>query len=438
MSGWYVPKTVGLPQPTIRDGIRRMSTRISTGRKAVVAAVAAALVASGAVVVTTLAGPASAVPTFQEAGTLSLSTRSGVTTASLNGSTQSFTTSGQCQLSTSGATLLRYSALVGADAGNVGFQTGTFGVAEKPSGTSCVEVNNNKQTSAETLILKLGTGGPFSLQASAATLDVEVKGTGAKTTVEMWLGGVKKDTDIFDCNSTSSDSGPDAKNGDNCTLGVARDDVTTGYFDELRISASAGAAVSLEGGQDWVGSSTPNVRTTFTVGYLAENPIACSTGSVTVAGSASTPSVTIRNISTSSGTCNQFVYTLTSTGGKATFLKPYSEQSQRLQFMMDLEWQIPAGAFAELPKVFFGFHDKDLVEGAARELGWCTNPVLTSAGVATGLTATPTTDFETDNVRYPGVQYACMATSSIKRDANGTPTHWVQSVYVHGDAYARR
>jgi hypothetical protein len=417
------------------------STRHRGRRAALTAVLAGALIAGGTVVATTVAAPAGAEPQFQDQGTLSLETQGGVTTATLGTTTQTFTTSGQCQLTSSGPTLLRFSGQVGQNNGNVGFQGGTFGVAEKPSGTSCVEVNANKQSSAETLIIKLGGSDVFPLLASAATLDIEAKGTAARTTIAFYLEGVLKDTQVIDCNSTTSDSGPDAKSGDNCIKeNIARNDAEGGYFDELRISASSGAAVSLEGGQDWADST---IKTTFDVGYFAETPVACNSSTVKVDGTASTPSVQIRNISRSDGnSCQNFVYELTSSGGQATFLKPYSEQSQALQFVMDLEWQIPAGSSAALPKVFFGFHDVNLVEGTARELGWCANPVFgtTAPFLATGIGSTPTTamDVETNNTLFPGVQYACMADSKVKRDAAGKPIAWFQSIYVHGDAFARR
>lgn len=415
------------------------STPRRRGRRAALTAVLAGALIAGGTVVATVAGPAGADPAYQPQGTLTLQSRSGVTTATLGATTQTFTTSSQCQLTSSGPTLLRFSGKVGTNDGNVGFQGGTFGVAEKPSGTSCVEVNSNKQSSAETLIIKLGGSDVFPLQASSATLDIEAKGTGAKTTVAFYLEGVLKDTQIIDCNSTTSDSGPDAKSGDNCIKeNIARNDAEGGYFDELRISASSGAAVSLEGGQDWADST---IKTTFDVGYFAETPIACSSSTVKVEGTSSTPSVQIRNISRTDGkNCQSFVYELTSTGGQATFLKPYSEQSEALQFIMDLEWQIPTGSSAELPKVFFGFHDVNLAEGTARELGWCANPAFNSSNLATGINPTPTTsmDVETNNTLYPGIQYACMADSKLVRDSSGKPIKWFQSIYVHGDAFARR
>jgi hypothetical protein len=48
-------------------------------------------------------------------------------------------------------------------------------------------------------------------------------------------------------------------------------------------------------------------------------------------------------------------------------------------------------------------------------------------------------DFPTysGNANFPGTQYACIADSKLVRD-NGRPIAWFQSIYVHGDAFARR
>jgi len=417
------------------SGVPSSNPRSHRGRRAgLTALLAGSLIAGGIVVATTVANPVAAEPTYQPQGTLTLQTRNNVTTASLDGAIQTFTTTGQCQLASSGSPLLRFSAKVDSKDGNVGFQSGTFGVAEKPSGASCVEVNANRQSTIETLIIQLGGSDLFPLQATSATLDIEAKGSGAKATVEFVLGGSTKGTQVVDCNATTSDAGPDAKNGDNCIETVAL--ANGAAFDELRISASSGASVSLEGGQDWVGSSTPNVSTTFQVGYFGEAPVACESRTVQVAGSATTPAVQVREVSTSIGDCQGFVYSLTSTGGQATFLKPYSEQSERLQFMMDLEWAIAPGEVAALPPVKFGFHDKDLNPGDPEELGWCAN---SDFELANGRQPTITSDMdtETNEALFPGIQYACMMPPTL-RTTDGTPTSWFQSIYVHGDAYARR
>lgn len=362
----------------------------------------------------------------------------------------SATSSGNCTIKTPTGSI--------ADLGGskkAGIRSGSIGIADKTSGESCAQVTASP---SETLTIDLK-----GRTADLAVLDVELQKDAVILATATLAGG---DASYFEVQSGDSitggaalggqssaivaecqvgtSSGPNSGSSDNC-----RWVIQGALFDKLELKAVRGL-FSLEGGADGAAATSsgdepsglPATLTYFRIASLFE----CQTGSVTVDGLGTTPTVTIRDVDVSSGTeCTDFAYSL-STGvvegrATATFTKPWSEQSERLQFMMDLQWAIAPGEVAALPPVEFGFHDKDLNPGEARELGWCANstfelsnggqPAITDDMDVEPWTGDPSLD------PFPGVQYACMIPNpSVIPDGEGLA--WLQSIYVHGDAYARR
>jgi hypothetical protein len=440
------------------------SSRHRGRRAALTALLAGALIAGGTVVATTVAAPAGA-STNPFADMVTIETSGNTTAAKFYGANRSVAPTVQtlngrnCAIAIGAASVsgpvMRLDATLNGVTSNVGVNAGSIGAAERSNsnGQSCGQVNTG--TTLETLSIDLA-----GRAASTAVLDIEVQKNvvvkaiatvGGVAEVFYLYTGTSQIPDpaptgaVTTCKKGETSSAPNSNSADNCKWQIT----PTGTFTSLELTTAEGSPgqFSLEGGSDWTGGALagsggfPTNATYFWFGEVVQ----CRTGEVTVDGDATTPTVTIRDISTSSGSCQGFAFDLTTSGGKASFIKPWSEQSQRLQFMMDLEWQIPAGSSAELPEVFFGFHDINLNEGTARELGWCadtefstTAPFLATGIVTNPATATPSMDVETNNTLYPGVQYACMADSKVIRDSNNKPIGWFQSIYVHGDAFARR
>lgn len=456
-------------------GAPSSSPRSHRGRRAgVTALVAGALVAGSAVVATSVAGPASAANSFTDLVTI----QTGATTNAVvyypsddeTAVTTQNLTSSACKLSSDSSVIT-----FGPD--KVGLRQGSIGIINGGAGESCGQVN----APSEVLTLDLGRRIAstavldMELQKNAVVLATLTRGT-TKTYVELQSGSSITNTrtpaaaggfpvaanvpvTVATCqlaNSSANNSGP----SDNCRWVI--DDAK---FTSISLKTIIGNA-SLEGGADGTvtrlssGDTEPLPAARAFSYFITEDLFQCQTGAVTVEGLGSNPDVTIRDVDVSSTpACQDFEYELT-TGivdgaATATFTKPWSDQSTRLEFMMDLAWDIPApapttatatGNFAELPKVQFGFHSKTLVKGTAYNLPWCTNPVFNSNGLVDDLATTPTEAMEAAyfpmynlNANYPGVQYACMAESKLVRDeTTGQPIEWFQSIYVHGDAFARR
>lgn len=441
------------------SGVPSSSPRSHRGRRAgLTALLSGALIASGIVVATTAAGPATAAVTNTPNDYITLETGS---INELNlfkrgvdgpvGDPQTLSIVGQCELDSD-------DSLVAIDATNVpGLRQGSIGAYDK-NGEACGQVNASAR---EELTLDLGTK-----SASTAVLDLELQqdavvlatirdsvNDATPVYLELQSGRSisKRDpkvpagpqpTAVVSACQVRSSSGPNSSSADNC-----RWVITQPFMKSITLTAVKGN-FSLEGGADGTAASTAGVEPAGgypgRVSYFVLNGQlpACSSSPVSVTGTTTLPTVTVRNVGVSAGTCVGFSFSLTSglvaNRATATFLKPWSQQSQVLQFMMDLEWDISATDNAELKPLEFGFHDINLNPGPARPLLWCSNPVF-NGNLATGLSATPTTDFETNETLFPGVQYACMAESKLVRETGtGKPLKWFQSIYVHGDAYARR
>jgi hypothetical protein len=375
------------------------------------------------------------------------------------GSPQTLATAADCGVN-QGTTASRFLTFQGAtrtsfSEGLASYQSGSIGVKEKKSGTSCSQVNSPSES------LRLGLGAGVSAQlgstavASSAFLDLELKQS-ARILATVSLGGVTKgtyelqsgatigqpplpgtSTAPFTCNNPA-DSGPDSGINDNCRwpisvpswLGV--DDGV--FFDTITLKAVAGS-FSLEGGADGtVLPQSPTTTPNASILEIVEGTIACGGQTRTEAAVGDEPQVTVYrlgNVGTTS--CAPVPYTLSNAVKSAQFLKPLDSQTSA-QFLWDLQWKFPQNAgTTALPDLKIDYEVP--AAGTTVTLGWCPDPAYGPSGqflgYASGLPASAT-DQEPD---LAGVQFACVV-SRDARSVDGTPdvigSHDV--VYVYGDA----
>jgi len=438
------------------SGVPSSNPRSHHGRRAGLGLLAGALVAGGVVVGTT-ASPAVADPppltntvTIESNGT----SVSALLYDDAGTATSQLLSGRRCtDTDTAGPNLW----VTGAGNGSgfaTGIYNGSIGVAEPKSGngTSCSQVN----APSETLTFSLNASGTRNVVATKAVLDVEVQkdvvvvaqaklGT-ANVGGPVRLASGASATDpapsgTTNCNPGSTSSSSNNNSSDNCRWTIT----PAGDFDTLVLSTATNSPgqFSIEGGSDWAGGSQARDANGLpaNASYFAlRDVLNCGESTFTLQTDGTIPQASIRRLGNSDGsTCTGFTYDFFRSGvGQVNFVKPYTKQSEVVQFMMDLKFPITTSELAILPKVDFGFHNIEGEEGTPRPLKWCdTVGYDSTTGLPTGLTTPPTTDLES-GADFPGVQFACMATSEVERDGAGKPTFWVQSIYVHGDAYARR
>ena len=339
--------------------------------------------------------------------------------------------------------------------GLASYLSGSIGVKEKKSGTSCYQVNS---PTTESLRLGLGAGVTTPLGsnalASSAFLDLELKqsarilatlsraGSPVTTTFELQSGSTiglpaAANTTPFTCNNPA-DSGPDSGINDNCRWPISvpswlgTDDGV--FFDTITLKALNGA-FSLEGGGDGiVGGQSPTTTPNASVLEIVEGTIACGGATRTEAATGDEPQVTVHRLGNiGTPTCAAVPYSLSNASDSAQFLKPLDSQTSA-QFVWDLVWRFDqhAGKTA-LPELNVDFEYPS--PGTTVPLGWCPDAVYDATGAFLGYNAglpASASDMEPD---LDGVQYACV----ISRDAksvNGAPDVTVahDSVYVYGDA----
>jgi hypothetical protein len=359
-----------------------------------------------------------------------------------------------------GATASRFLTVEGTTRTNftegmASYQSGSVGVKEKKSGTSCYQVN---APTTEQLRLRLGPQvaglvGSTAV-ASSAFLDLELKQS-ARILATLTLAGVTQasyelqsgatiglppltSTTPFTCNNPA-DSGPDSGVNDNCRWPISTPSWTAGgddgvFFDTITLKAVNGA-FSLEGGGDGVVlPQSPTATPNASVIEIVEGTIDCGGQTRTEQASGDEPQVTVHRLgNVGSTTCVAVPYSLSNASRAAQFLKPLDSQTSA-QFVWDLQWQFPqqAGSTA-LPELKIDFEVP--APGTTVTLGWCPDPAYDSAGQFLGYSGglpASATDQEPD---LDGVQFACV----ISRDAktlDGSPdvigSH--DRVYVHGDA----
>lgn len=334
------------------------------------------------------------------------------------------------------------------------YQSGSIGVKEKKSGTSCYQVN---APTTEQLRIGLGAGVTSAVGsnavASSAFLDLELKQS-ARIVATLSRGGVTTatyelqsgatiglpaltGTTPFTCNNPA-DSGPDSGVNDNCRWPISvpswlgADDGV--FFDTITLKAVNGA-FSLEGGGDGIVlPQSPTTTPNASVIEIIEGTITCGGQTRTQAAVGDEPQVTVfrlGNVGTTS--CAAVPYTLSNASQAAQFLKPLDSQTSA-QFVWDLRWSFPQQAGStDTPELKIDYEVP--TPGTTVQLGWCPDPAYGAdgqfLGYAGGLPASAT-DQDPD---IDGVQYACV----ISRDAlsvDGSPdvvgSH--DQVYVYGDA----
>lgn len=420
---------------------------------------------------TAAAAPSTYVPT----GVLSLSTGSVDRIAldtNVDGTpekTQALTEAADCLLGTD-ESLLAIDGFVGTSTTDLAsFRYNSIGVAEKKTGTSCYQA----AAPAEKLILKLnpanvrGDLGP--LLASSAFLDMELKGgaqvlatakrdgqvvgyyelrSGTSVKYPVALPGGVTATAVHNC-TTSSDSGPDSGDCDNCRWPISTptwlgaDDAI--YFDTLELQAVKGT-FSLEGGSDYGSRSKlpvlpanyPATNTIFELVTVADGVVACDASTPTLDGTETKPTVTVRRLDNAdpAETCAGVPFTLTNLDSAARFLKPSNTQGTA-QFVFDLVWTVPLAAMP-LPVTEVDFETADPRTGIP--LGWCPDPVYETGGTLVGISdpLNNAAAVDMDDV-LAGKQFACVGTQSAQVVAGDPDTVTVtEQVYVLGDVYLRK
>ncbi len=222
------------------------------------------------------------------------------------------------------------------------------------------------------------------------------------------------------CTSQGADSGPDAREGDNCYFEI--DDI--GEFDTLVLTAQSGA-FSLEGGSDWPDPSAH--RTTFDVGYVADESAACGL-LVNVPAVDGKPAVTITRLhDVGSTACSSLPYTFAQGAGEFTFLKPAS--ADNVQFVIDVTWTKAMQAGFSRTQVKF--------ESAFADLPWCDPDIYDATDAIVGVTAMGDVPDMDSSVAAPGTQYACLDTSNWKVNTKGTKLKVTEKIYLLGDVIFR-
>ena len=338
------------------------------------------------------------------------------------------------------------------------YASGSIGVKEKKSGTSCYQVNAVTDES-----LRIGLGADIAsilgddAIATSAYLDVELKGAvrilatatldGVTTGLyELQSGSLTNATPqagavAFDCNS-SSDSGPDSGVSDNCRWPISSpswlgDDGIA--FDALTFDVLAGS-FSLEGGSDGAvlppaQNGTPNAS----IIEIAGDTIDCGGQTDLEPGVGDAQSVTVYRLTNADPDepCQLVPYALESAPLSAQFLKPLDSQTSA-QFIWDVTWKLAPTAGATLPVLTIDYEypaaeaGQDLVP-----LGWCPDATYangTFVGYPNGLPPTAL-DQEPDLAQ---TQFACVISRSAS-SVNGTPDFVSLNdlVYVYGDARLR-
>ena len=348
-------------------------------------------------------------------------------------------------------------------AGLASYASGSIGVKEKKSGTSCYQVNS---VTTESLKLALGTGvagalGPDAV-ATSAYLDVELKGgvrilatatlkgqpvgtwelqSGSERSTPPTAGAVE-----FECNP-AADSGADSNVSDNCRWPISGpswlgDDGKV--FDTLTLEAKAGS-FSLEGGADGAVLPAPPYPTTpnASIIEIAADTLDCGTATPTEPAGGQAPSVSVFRLQNANGpACDLIPYSLDNGPNLARFLKSLDSETSA-QFIWDIRGPVtktPTNPHTTDIPITIDYETPD-ANGSSPgvTLGWCPNPTYTSDGRFAGYTETQIAALGEDQDDYAGIQYACLIARTTKAIAGTTTTMQVDDlVYVYGDATMRR
>ena len=336
------------------------------------------------------------------------------------------------------------------------YASGSIGVKEKKSGTSCYQVG----APSESLELGVGSGLRTALGAdalaSSAYLDVELKGsarilaTARQGTTVVGTFELQSGTSVglsplstttpFVCTGRA-DSGPDSGASDNCRWPISApswlgaDDGI--YFDTLTLKAVVGS-FSVEGGADGsIQPAAPLSTPSASILEIAADTVSCGGSTGTTLAVGAKPEVTVFRLdNVGPAPCSAVPYNLSTADGSARFLKPLDVQPTA-QFVWDLTSLFPSTTSTQvLPDVKIDYETPDAAGASPLvTLGWCPDadavddpalfPGYTAAQVATLL----------DQDDFIGTQFACVISRTAKAVAGDPDQVSVRDlVYVYGDA----
>lgn len=336
------------------------------------------------------------------------------------------------------------------------YASGSIGVKEKKSGTSCYQVG----APSESLELGLGQGlrtalGPDTV-ATSAYLDVELKGSArilatarqgntVVGTFELQSGysvGLPPvaTTTPFVCN-TGADSGSDSYENDNCRWPISVPSWTGAddgiYFDTLTLKALKGS-FSLEGGSD--GSVLPPAPLSTpkaSILEIAADTVGCGGSTETALAVGDKPEVTIFRLdNVGAAPCSAVPYSLSTEPGTARFLKPLTVQPTA-QFVWDVTSLFPSTTTTQvLPDVKIDYETPDAAGASPLvTLGWCPDAnAVDDPALFPGYTAAQVATLP-DQDDFIGTQFACVISRTAKAVAGDPDQVSVRDlVYVYGDA----
>jgi hypothetical protein len=449
-----------------------MDAHRSTTAKVLAAIGAVGLIPFGLAVVGSL--PTEPSPTVQAAGlgtpayapnwiAIRTGTGAGITLngPGSQGATETLGAGPNCGLSrNTGADLVTLSGSTGGSFSEslASYASGSIGVKEKKSGTSCYQVNAVTDEA-----LRIGLGPDVSTilgddaVATSAYLDVELKGgvrilatatlddepvgrfelqSGSESNTTPTAGAVP-----FDCN-LSPDSGADSNVSDNCRWPISAPSWTGDdgvVFDTLTLDVLAGS-FSLEGGSDGtVQVPAPNSTPNASIIEIAADTIDCGGQTAPEPGVGDAPSVTVYRLANADADepCQLVPYALESAPLSAQFLKPLDSQTSA-QFIWDVTWRLAPTAGGTLPALTIDYEfpaeeaGQDLVT-----LGWCPDAMYVGGvfvGYPQGLPPSAL-DQEPDLAL---TQFACVISRSAQSvDAEADYVSLNDDVYVYGDARLR-
>ncbi len=388
--------------------------------------------ASAAVAVLALGLSASSVTATAEeptappyiAGWLALSTgaTNTVTAFGVGGAVQTLSTDTSCAMDQGGGSLLTFTGTPGV---GVGLNSGSIGVRESANanGTSCSAVDSSSSES-----LTLGLGGSVTgqdLVGVSASLDIDLKQNAEITATTSLDGGATgtftlqsgnrivpgdgDDPTVTQCNNPS-DSGPDAKTGNNCRWTI------DAVFDTLTLEAEAGS-FSLMGGADGVVPGLPDyIGGSASVIELADSTqvVDCGAETASVSGG-DVKSSTWKNVDDGVD-CTPYPFFAEAVpvdgAGRpaAHFVKPSWAVGQA-------EWTTTFAYKGKVPTLEFSF---DAADGTPR--GYFAPSACTVMG---GYVVPPQ--------NLSGTEYACILDTVVDKKAKTVKFQ----VYVLGDAWMR-
>ncbi len=348
------------------------------------------------------------------------------------------------------------------------YASGSIGVKEKKSGTSCYQVG----APSESLELGLGAGLRTALNsdviATSAYLDVELKGSARilatarqGTTVvgtfelqsgnSVGLSPPLATTAPFVCTGRA-DSGPDSGASDNCRWPISApswlgaDDGIN--FDTLTLRAVVGS-FSVEGGADGSIQPPAGLSTDTAAASVIElaTAVGCGGTTGTTIADGAKPAVTIHRLDNVGPTpCSAVPYKLTTADNSARFLKPLDVQPTA-QFVWDVTSLFPSTTASSTPdspntgttglrdiKIDYETPDAAGVSPLLT-LGWCPGVnAVDDPALFPGYTAAQVATL-TDQDDFIGTQFACVISRTAKAVAGNPDQVSVRDlVYVYGDA----